>query len=66
MKIEEWKKELTERTGTILDRYKDMVTHINKLEDVDADFDEDEVTAFIVIKLTKMNKAIEKMSEFNG
>ena len=61
MTIEEWKKELTERTGTIIGEFEGMLAHMSKLEDIEGDFDEDELGAFVIIKLNKMNNSIEKL-----
>ena len=63
MNIEEWKKELTERIKSVIDVYESLASHITDLEDIEGDFDEDEVGAFILIKLTKMNKTIERIAE---
>ena len=63
MNVEEWKKELTKKTEGIISEYKGMVVHIDLLEGVEGDFDEDEIGAFMLIKLNKMNKTIEKLSE---
>ena len=63
MKIEEWKKELTERAATIVGEFEGVMAHIGKLEDIEDDFDEDELGAFLIIKLNKMNKTIEKLGD---
>ena len=63
MKIEEWKEELTKRTGTIISEFEGMMAHIGKCEDLEGDFDQDELGAFMVIKLTKMHKTIEKICD---
>ena len=62
MTVEEWKKKLVELCGEITEKYKDMFDHINVMYDIPEEFDTDEVCAFMLIKLKKMEKDIASMS----
>ena len=62
MKVEEWKKKLVELCGEITEKYKDMFDHINGMDDISEEFDIDEVGAFMIIKLRKLEKDIDSMS----
>lgn len=63
MTVDDWKKELSERAEKIINQFEGMLSHIGKLEELEEEFDEDELGAFMLIKLNKMNSAIEKLSD---
>ena len=63
MKVDEWKAELNQRAENIIKQFSGIYAHINKLGDMQGDFDEDEMAAYMLIKLNKMNAAIEKLCE---
>ena len=61
MTADDWKKELTERTSRIEAEFEGMLAHISKLDKLEGEFDQDELGAFMVIKLNKMNAKIEDL-----
>ena len=58
MNAEDWKEKLTWLCGEVTDKYKDLENHINALDNIPWDIDMDEIFAFAVIKIQKMNKEI--------
>jgi len=61
MTIEEWKKELTEVVDGFADAGKNVAAHLSKLKEIDEEsYDEDEVMAFVAIKIQRMQNSLEE------
>jgi len=65
MTLEEWKKQLEENLQTVKEAMIDVRDTMNKIDDIDEEFDVDEVGAFAVIKLKKMEKVIDEIFTHN-
>lgn len=63
MTADDWKKEMTERVDRITAEFEGMVGHIEKVGKVEGEFDLDELGAFMVIKLNKMDQAISLLGD---
>lgn len=62
MNVQEWKDLHKEKCENVLDAYKVMSEHINALDSIeDSSIDEDELVAFLSLKLIRLNKEIEKL-----
>ena len=59
MNTEEWKLSLVEKIKAIEDSYRDLGVHMRAGYDIDCD--SDEITAFLVIKLARLNSDIEEI-----
>jgi len=63
MKLEEWKKQITEKSKAVSDAFAELGKLTESLDLIEGKFDEDELGAFIFAKMNKMNKAIENVTK---
>ena len=64
MKAEDWKAGLDENCNAVLGKYKELVAHIDALENLDdEDIDVDDLLIFMQVKLLKFNKAVDALTD---
>lgn len=60
MKMSEWKAGLEEKGDAILDAYKELKEHLDNTDKIIEKFDPDELGAYLIIKLGKLTKKVER------
>jgi len=63
MTAEEWKQELIEKTRRVVSGYEEIQAHMDSLDSLEGEYDEDEVFAFVKVTIVEMLIKIEKLQE---
>ncbi len=61
MNLQEWKDEFAKRCDASIEAVKHMHAHMEDIEKIEGDVDEDEVLTFIAVKTMKMQKVLESL-----
>lgn len=63
-RVDEWKKEAETKMNVIVDKFDDWFKHLMTLKDMDFEgVDPDEITAWVEIKIKRLEKRIDDLAE---